>query len=279
MTKYFLKIVRSLAKPLIGRHIGRNRLVKFFYGIVLRLLNPINVQGYKMFLDPKNDALDLLIKPDFETLEREIFKKYIKPGNRVIDIGANIGYHTLLMADLVGDKGRVYAFEPTPKVFNLLKKNIELNGFQNVALVQKAISNKTGTAKLYLCKSDGSNKIFDTGENKSFVEVETARLDDVVSGKVDFVKIDVEGIECLVLEGMPEILKQDVKLVLEFVPEAEKETGINPVKTLQLLKDFGFKIYSIRKSTKEIAEVKDIADIEEIRRGMARNLFCIKQYV
>lgn len=273
----FLKFVRASVRPLMGKHLGRNRLAKFFYGVAIKFLNPINVQGYKIFLDPKNDALDLLIKPDsFETQERELFKKYIKPGQVVIDVGANVGYHTLLMADLVGSRGRVYAFEPTPKTFSLLKKNIELNGFRNVTSVQKAVSNKTGTVKLYLCKSDGSNKIFDSGENKSFVEVETVRLDEAVPGKVDFVKIDVEGIECLVLEGMTEILKQDVKLIVEFVPEAEKETGINPVKTLQLLKGSGFKIYSIRKLTKEIAEVKDITNIEEIRRGKARNLFCIK---
>lgn len=267
-----VKLIRFLAKPFFGTHLGRNPFAKKIYEALIYILNPVAVQNYRMFLNPKNDMLGLLVNPDFETMERGLFKKYIKPGDTVIDVGASIGVHTLLMADLAGKEGRVFAFEPTPKSFELLEKNIKINGFQNVITVRQAASDRSGSGKLYIYPSSGANRIFEPENSRSFLEIETVRLDDVVKGKVNFVKIDVEGAEQLVLKGMPKILSQDIKLIMEFNPDADN--GLDPKETLRILKDNGFEIYGIRKKNRELAKVRDISDIEEIKKS--RNLFCQK---
>src|SRR5207245_2930011 len=76
--------------------------------------------------------------------------KLIESGMVVVDIGANVGYYTLLAAEKVGSHGKVLAFEPEPSRYALLEKNVRANDLKNVIPVQKAVSNKTGAARLYL---------------------------------------------------------------------------------------------------------------------------------
>jgi FkbM family methyltransferase len=101
------------------------------------------------------------------------------------------------MARTIGKKGKVFAFEPHPKSFALLKKNIEINGYKNVILVQRAASDKIGKEKLYYRKSghptDGS--IFPSRKDCSFVEIETVKLSDFIKERIDFIKMDIEGAE------------------------------------------------------------------------------------
>ncbi len=104
--------------------------------------NFAEVQGQKMFLD-KKDVLGLSINGVYEPLETKLVRKEVKKSDVVLDIGANIGYYTLILAKLVGKKGRVFAFEPDPTNFALLKKNISINGYKNVILVPKAVAGKT----------------------------------------------------------------------------------------------------------------------------------------
>ena len=101
-----------------------------------------------MFLDSV-DSLRLSFNGVYEPCETEFVMNEIKKGDVVLDIGANIGYYTLIFARLVGEEGKVFAFEPDPENFALLKKNVEINGYHNVVLVQKAISNKTGKIRLF----------------------------------------------------------------------------------------------------------------------------------
>jgi FkbM family methyltransferase len=81
-----------------------------------------------------------------------LFKGIVKEGMVVVDIGANIGYYTLIAAKLVGKSGIVYVFEPMPSNYECLCKNIEVNGYTNVVLIQKAVSNKYGIAKVWFEK-------------------------------------------------------------------------------------------------------------------------------
>lgn len=111
-----------------------------------------------MFLETA-DGLELLIKPIHEKFETEIFKKEIKKGDKVLDLGANIGYYTFLAAQLVGEKGKAFDFEPKPTNFSLLKMNIETNSYKNVITIQKAVSDKTGKGRLYLKKKKTQSRI------------------------------------------------------------------------------------------------------------------------
>jgi len=137
----------------------------------------------------------------------------------VVDVGANIGYYTLLMAKI---GAFVNSYEPAPSNFKLLQKNVHQNNFsQNVILYNKAVSNFIGTSKLYLQKkhTGGHQLGFDRFQTDNSIEVPVTNLD---FDKIDFAKIDVEGSELNVLKGMKVLPK---KLLIEFSPEKLQNIG------------------------------------------------------
>lgn len=270
----FVKIIRKLAKPFIGTHIGRFWPVKIGYRTLLYFLNPVEVHDQKMFINPKDDALGLLVDVDFENHITQLLEKTIKAGDTVLDIGAHIGYHTLTMANLVGPRGKVYAFEPDPVNFSLLKKNIEVNGYQNAVLWQKAVSNKNGQEKLYIGKkSNALNRIYNSRHGQSSINIESVRLDDFIYGRVDLMKIDINGGEGIAFEGMQSILRRTSKIILEFYPVFVKEGGVDPMRILNTLQQNGFKLSQIKGT-----ELEYINDVKLFLEGLngGSNLFCEK---
>lgn len=131
MRKILLSLYKAMVKILSGHGIGKFYPIKIANAFLIRRLksNVAMVMGHKMFLDCK-DSLNLSINNGiYEEFETNIVKEEIKKGDIVLEIGANIGYYTLIFAKLVGEKGKVFAFEPDPTNFALLKKNIEINGY------------------------------------------------------------------------------------------------------------------------------------------------------
>lgn len=253
---------------------GVRQVVKFFKRY-LRSSSAI-IDGHIMFLDDK-DSLDLSIYNVYEPLETEFLKKEVKSGDVVLDIGANIGYYTLIFARAVGQGGMVYAFEPNPTNFSLLKKNIEINGYTNVVLIQKAVSNTTGKLKLYLSETNkGDHRIYDSGEERVSLEVECVAIDDYFANcrkRIDLIKMDVQGSEGLVIKSMPALLQKDIKIISEYWPEGLKKTGIDPIAYLQMLQDYGFELYEIIEKEKKIKK-KSISDLSRVTQT---NIFCIKK--
>jgi len=181
------------------------------------------VDGHRMFLDP-DDSLDLSINDSYESFERDVMENELKRGGVVLDVGANIGFYTLRFARSVGPEGTVYAFEADPRNFELLTRNIEINDYNNIVPVHKAISNKEGRLRLYLHESDSADhRIFDADGTRRFIEVEATTIDHYFSGrdvKIDFIKMDIQGAEFLALQGMRRILdsRRCLKMMLEFWP-------------------------------------------------------------
>ena len=249
---------------------------KFSFGYGLSKLYPIKivmkkiesnfksdfaiVQGNKMFLDP-GDSLDLSIRGVYGELDTEIVKNEIKSGDTVVDVGANIGYYTLIFAKLVGNTGKVIAFEPEPKNFKILKKNISINKLTNVILEQKIVSNKNEKTKLFLANSGiVGHHINPTKNSTNFIEVDSVTLDDYfltnnISKKINFLKIDVEGAEIKVLEGAKTILRNDkIKIFTEFNRLAIEKLGVKPEKFLSLLTENNFKFFLPNYKTNNISE-------------------------
>src|SRR5262245_590665 len=106
------------------------------------------VFGHRMYLD-KLDSLQLSLRKVYEPIETRLVMDLVKPNQVVLDIGANIGYYTLIFSKLVGPGGRVYAFEPHPTNFSLLDRNVQTNGYKNATVVRKAVADATGSLKLY----------------------------------------------------------------------------------------------------------------------------------
>jgi FkbM family methyltransferase len=163
---------------------------------------------------------------DAEPEVQQALAELIKPGQTVYDVGANIGFFTILCSRLVGPNGKVYAFEPIPENLATLRHNIALNGLTNVVVVEKALSSSTGTAGMFVSpwsafhslNVDGASKQDNHGPEAGEIMVETVTLDEFVSAAgvpaPDLIKIDVEGAELIVVEGMAHVLESVQPLLL-----------------------------------------------------------------
>lgn len=252
LRKILLAIYHKGVSILLAAGLERLRFFKVANKLIMFVLrsNYVEAQGHKMFLDAK-DSLHLSISGFHELLATELMNKEIKEGDVIIDVGANIGYYALIFARLVGGNGKVFAFEPDPTSFALLKKNVKLNGYKNIVLIQKAVSDKNGKLKLYLAEDNlGDHRPYDSRDGRQYVEVEAVRLDDYFKDyerKINFVKMDIQGGEVKALQGMMNLLKknQEVKVFTEFWPEGLEIAGIKPKDCLDLLLELGFKLYNI----------------------------------
>lgn len=181
------------------------------------------------------------------------FKKIIKPGMTVVDIGAHIGYFTRLFSRLAGRSGFVYALEADPENFSLLKKNTK--HIKNVALFPVAVSNKTGSINFYRSEKTGCHStIQDTAQHKETITVPSSDMDSLLDKrqiqKVDVIKMDIEGGELNALKGMQKILNsnQSLSLVIEFNPGCLKQAGTSTREFIAYLSDLGFYIYAIHQA-------------------------------
>lgn len=191
-----------------------------------------------------------------------IFEKLIRPKMVVVDLGANVGYYTLLAAEKVGEEGKVFAFEPEPSRFRLLEKNVGVNDCSNVVLVQKAVSDRTGVTRLYLDPrhNKGDHRLYNSFDGRESVAVDTTRLDDFFKDgnyRIDLIKMDIQGAEMAALEGMEKVLKKndDLVLITEFWPAGMEGFGFSPIKFLTTLVRNGFRLH---------IPVGDMRSIEEI---------------
>jgi len=187
----------------------------------------------------------------WEPFETELILNEVRPGDVVLDIGANIGYYTLLLARQVGPQGQVLAFEPDPTNFALLQQNVAMNGYRNVVLSQQAVANRSGPARLYLSVSNlGDHRLYPSAGGQPFVDVQTVALDQYLArytGPVHLIKMDIQGAECAALEGMTALLhrQNQIKLFTEFWPAGLHRSGSEPARYLQALAELGFRLYEI----------------------------------
>jgi FkbM family methyltransferase len=149
------------------------------------------------------------------TYEREqtaLFEQMLDPGDTVLDVGANVGYYTLLASVLVGGGGRVHAFEPEPRNAGFLRRHVQINGRGNVHVVQAAVSDVAGTARFDFGSGTGTGRLAQAGA----LEVRTVRLDDYCAEHglaPAAIKIDVEGAEMSVLQGARETLRRHLPVL------------------------------------------------------------------
>ena len=175
-------------------------------------------------------------------------------GMNVLDIGGNVGLMTLTFANFAGKSGKVFTFEPEPRNFAKLTENIKLNNFTNTTINQVAVSSKEEKLKLYLSNNNNSgvhSLIYNDDLKKEFVEVDTVTIDKFLErnhiSKLDMVKIDVEGSELDVLEGIENtLLKFKPVLIMEVVSQYLKSRGSSSVEFKRLMNSkFGYKAFLV----------------------------------
>ena len=228
------KFFKSTLNLIGNKGLGKNFVGKFVKKILIKncKTNEIVVNGYKMLLD-KNDIMQMSLF-DYEFVETEIVKNNVGKNDVVIDVGANIGYYTLLMAK---NNAFVHSYEPEPNNFDLLQKNILLNNFSyNVQLYNKAVSDHIGHSKLILSDhSTGQHKLGNNRFGTKSINVDVVKIE---LDKIDFAKIDVEGEEYNVLKGM-KVLPN--KMLIEFNSMNLKESGTNYNDFLNFLNKYTIK--------------------------------------
>ncbi len=236
-------------EKLIGGHgIGNLPIIRNLNAKVITHLKEeyAIVDGHKMFLG-KNDSLLLSINKIYELNETNFIKDSINKGDIVIDIGANIGYFTLLFARLVGDTGKVYSFEPDPRNCLLLEKNVQINNYSNVLLEKKAVSDKSEKSQLYMTEfTPGSSMHKGNSALIDEIDVDVVTLDDYFktnSIRPDFIKIDIEGYELNALKGMKSILQfsDKTKIMIEYNPLTKFFFNSDPMDSLTFLDELGYK--------------------------------------
>jgi FkbM family methyltransferase len=264
------------------------------YDYVYRFLNPegsilLNINGLKIYAEGKSGIAKLLgVKGTYEEETTKLFSEILKEGMTVLDLGANIGYYSLLAGKQIGEKGKVFAFEPWHESFSLLQKNIEVNGFKNIIPVAKAVSNQCGRQKLFL-SNDPLEHHLGRESGSKFIEIDVTSVDEFMEGRnipVDLVKMDVEGAEMNVLEGMAETISKSphIKIITEFVPEHLELNNCSPSAFLEKLFSYGFKLYVINdeKHTRELITPDNTDDfIKSIHKGLpiVLNIYCVKEYL
>lgn len=175
-----------------------------------------------------------------------LLRQHLREGDIFVDVGANIGYFTLLAAACVVPKGHVHSFEPNPRTFEVLRRNVALNRFSQVTLNDLALSNQAGTLQLYIGPEyidSGLASMRQTSQSLSETVVcQSITLDEYVAnkgiGKIRAVKLDIEGAELLALQGSCSLLDSPNKpdlIALEAIYSHAAAFGISTVSVAQFL--------------------------------------------
>ncbi len=193
---------------------------------------------------------------EYDSSQAQLIRAHVRPGFHCLDLGANIGPFTLQMGAQVGPGGAVYAFEPYPKNFQLLQRNISANGMDRwVKAFPVAVHSEPGKIRLFFdnLTSFGYWAVFTSAEEQDgslgSIEVERVRLDDLIAAdeKIDFIKMDIEGAEVAALKGMRRILTAwHPTISLEFNPLMLKTGGgVEPRAVLDQLRGLGYRLVQL----------------------------------
>jgi len=216
---------------------------------LFRLASPllpraVTVQGVRITA-PRSHLFGYVLQPHEPELVA-LFDRYLGPGMTAVDVGANIGYLSLQMARRVGPAGRVLAVEPAPENLAWLRHNLALNGCRNVEVVAAGAGAARRRRRLHT--GEGSTRHSFHGPAATSaptgVEVDEIPIDELVGGPVHLVKIDVEGAELEVLDGMRRILREspDLRLIVEWSPYLLKRAGQRPERLVEMLAEQGFSL-------------------------------------
>lgn len=217
------------------------------------------VFGHKILVDTRDISLapHLLLDGYWEMWVTKVFNEIVKPGMNVVEVGACFGYFTLLACAAVGQQGRVWAFEANPATADLLHRTLAINGFLDRAtVINKAVADRTGSIEFFCrerfqgssaCLGPSQAQLLEEGDRVQAVTVPCTTLDEALGKdgpRVDLVKIDAEGSEPLIFEGMAGLLFRNprVQIISEFSPHMMRDIGRDPAAFVDRLLESGYKI-------------------------------------
>ncbi len=183
----------------------------------------------------------------FQRDETKLFQRLTRPGMTFVDVGAYVGYFTILASGLVGASGRVYAFEPDGFAYEYLVRNIHSNHCVNVVAINRAASASAGSVALMRDPRGPESFITNAPFDGASLMAETVTLDSFVEGEgwptIDVVKMNIEGSELPALIGMREVSRRNpgLQLIMEFNPTAMQRAGVSREELAATLVQLGFR--------------------------------------
>ena len=290
-SEMLIELLRSaclkLRDPLIGSGLSKYALFARADAFINSLPKPKRVKTYvktnrnKLYLDSR-DSLHLSINGTWEVTETKLIKKLVKKGDVALDIGAHIGYYTLLLEKLVGRSGEVIGFEPDSDNFQLLKKNVMVNGYTNTILENKAVSNTVGAVTLYRSALSSARGNLHNSDNCEPVQVDAVTLDSYFEGYergIDFIKMDAEGAEACIMQGADSVLRKNphMKIITEFSPTLLTSCGDDPAEFLHILSAHGFSFYDIDEKKRRVMPIDTRTILETYSATeIPGNLLCVR---
>lgn len=245
--------------------------------------------GY-LWVDPEDRGLTpaLVLFGEYEPGVTRVLGDFLRPGNIFVDVGANIGYYSVLAGRLVGNQGSVLAFEPNPRTFTLLERNIRENGLSNVMPIQLAVGELRGQADLYLdLHNQGNSSLGSRNVSTPDVRVTVSMdsLDECLlrsTGAIlaDVVKIDTQGAEMAILAGGRRTMRQrGIKVILECWPKGLAGLGVSTYQFFSELHDLHFDVQLIEEPSGHLvpASLDLIRRLDEMGGGFWHgNLLCTR---
>ncbi len=200
----------------------------------------IRLDDYRLRFYPTNTSANLWIDPDSRFHDLALFRDYCRPGDTVVDVGANIGEVSIVLSRGVGGSGRVFAFEPHPRIFSFLDGNLALNRCANVTTRNLALGGEAGVVRMSDDKRDDMNRVVASGA----IEVRCSTLDaELPAGPIALLKVDVEGFELSVLKGGPQVLARTACVNAELIDEHCRRNGHGMGDVIGLLQQAGFQTF------------------------------------
>ncbi len=280
MRAFFQWSYRCAAVVLAGSNVERFPPVRWLNHRVTALLREPEamVHGFRMRLDPA-DCMNLSILRIHEPDETALLERLIEPGWVVADVGANIGYFTLLFARAVGSVGKVIAFEPDPANIEILRHNVRANGYPQVTVVPAAVTDGRAACTLYRASDNTvDHRAYDTGDAREPVAVSGISLDQQFAGteRLDLVKIDVQGWEAQVVAGMRALFERNLprNLLIEFWPQGLVAAGADPRTLLETLEHVGFTLRVCRRGAWIAVRISEVLARNTPESGTFVNIHC-----
>jgi len=224
-------------------------------------LLPVVIPGqpiYHLLLDESHDvwiAPTIRSSRQWEPTETLLFQRVIQRGATVVDVGAHVGYFTVFFSRLTGAEGHVIGFEPEPDNNRLLRANLLLNDCKNAVVETLALSNTAGDAVLFLSADNGGDHRLHSAPGRRRREIRTTTLDAYLGERqVDFIKIDTQGAEPLVLEGMRATIarsREQLGVLMEYAPGLLERYGAGVDAFIMQLDELGARVFSLSQGSPE----------------------------
>lgn len=218
-----------------------------------------------------------------DQFEIELLKQHLQPGDVVLDIGANIGYYAELIAELVGEKGRVHCFEPDSTNFKHLQNRCR--GISNLVLNHKAVGPKTEKLKIYTSKNlNVDHRTYEPEEYETVIEIEALSIDDYLKDKeqqVQLIKMDIQGFEMQAVQGMKDTLENNpgLKIISEFWPYGLRKAGSSALAYFDFLTQHGFTVHLLKNKALDVLTSDKVKSINDLGEETYFNILATKVHV